>query len=235
MGCPRPCGYNIIFPQVRHGHFRLRRMHLRPSWPTLRMSFSFHARYALLTYAQCAELSEWDVLDHISQLGGECIIGREDHADGGNHLHVFVDWGRKRRFRRSDVFDVGNFHPNIAPSKGNAGAGWDYATKDGNVVAGGLERPESSRECDDNTSSKAADMAYLVSIEDADTFWESVKSLAPRLLLTSFPSLNSYASWRFRPRTPAYETPGGLRFDGDILSQLSEWSSGNIGCNSGVR
>lgn len=102
------------------------------------MSFRFQARYALLTYAQCGDLDPWAVNDHLAELGAECIIAREVHADGGTHLHAFVDFGRKFRTQRTDVFDVGDHHPNISPSYGTPEKGFDYAIKDGDVVAGGL-------------------------------------------------------------------------------------------------
>ena len=105
-------------------------------------SFHCNARYFLITYAQCGDLSEWDVLEHIGGLGAECIIARENHQTLGVHLHVFVDFGRKFRSRKTDVFDVHGRHANIQPSRGTPEKGYDYAIKDGDVVAGGLERPE---------------------------------------------------------------------------------------------
>ena len=56
------------------------------------MTFNFNARYALLTYSQCGDLDPWAVNEHLGQLRAECIIAREAHADGGNHLHCFVDF-----------------------------------------------------------------------------------------------------------------------------------------------
>lgn len=209
--CPRPCGYNIIFPQEQRDM----------------SNFTFHSRYGLITYAQCDGLDPSDVCNHFTSLGAECIIAREDHADGGTHLHVFADFERKRRFRRADIFDVRGYHPNIEPSRGNPGCGWDYATKDGDIVAGGLERPSNGA----NGSAvhrKDNIMADLVAIEDVDEFWKAVQDLAPGLLLRNFPSLNSYASWRFRPRISEYQTPVGVRFDGPQLPELDEWSSSNI-------
>jgi len=103
--CPRPCGYNIIFPQEQRDM----------------SNFTFHSRYGLITYAQCDGLDPSDVCNHFTSLGAECIIAREDHADGGTHLHVFADFERKRRFRRADIFDVRGYHPNIEPSRGNPG------------------------------------------------------------------------------------------------------------------
>lgn len=97
-------------------------------------NFSFNARYGLFTYAQCGDLDPHDVCCHFTSLQAECIIGREHHSDGGTHLHVFADFGRKRRFRRATTFDVSGRHPNIVPSRGTPRGGYDYATKDGDIV-----------------------------------------------------------------------------------------------------
>ena len=104
------------------------------------MPFNFNARYALLTYSQCGDLDGWEVSNHFTKLRAECIVAREAHADGGIHLHAFVDFGpgRKFRSRRSDVFDVGGFHPNISPTHSTPQSGFDYACKDGDIVAGDL-------------------------------------------------------------------------------------------------
>lgn len=198
-------------------------------------AFSFHARYGLFTYAQCGDLDPINVSNHFTSLGAECIVAREDHADGGTHLHVFADFERKRRFRRTDTFDCDGRHPNIVPSRGNPGEGFDYATKDGCIVAGGLERPSNGND-GSAVGRKDAVMAELVSIEDADTFWASVQELAPGLLLRNFPSLNSYASWRFRPRVEEYSTPSDIRFDTDGIPGLDEWRNEYLGASTvGVR
>ena len=56
------------------------------------MPFNFNARYALLTYSQCGDLDGWEVSNHFTKLRAECIVAREAHADGGIHLHAFVDF-----------------------------------------------------------------------------------------------------------------------------------------------
>lgn len=190
------------------------------------MPFSFHARYALLTYAQCGALDPFAIVQHFTLLEAECIIGRELHADGGTHLHVFVDFGVKRRFRSSNCFDVEACHPNIIPSRGTPERGYDYSIKDGDVVAGGLERPSASEPR--RSGSTSATMDTLVGIDDEQTFWDSVRELAPGLLLRSFPSLQSYAKWRFAISTPEYEHPSQLTlFDGSI-PELVDWRRDNL-------
>ena len=119
-------------------------------------------------------------MDHISTLGGECIVAREDHADGGTHLHVFCDFGRKFRSRKADVFDVDDHHPNIMPSRGTPEKGYDYAIKDGDVICGGLGRPTTSRTGNSTANSKWAE---ITSATDREQFWELVHRLDPKVQL----------------------------------------------------
>uniref|UniRef100_A0A8E7L5H0 Replication-associated protein n=1 Tax=Muscicapa latirostris Genomoviridae sp. TaxID=2814967 RepID=A0A8E7L5H0_9VIRU len=189
-------------------------------------SFSFHAKYALLTYSQCGDLDPEAIVLHFSDLGAECIVARENHRDGGTHLHVFVDFGRKRRFRSANQFDVEGHHPNICPSRGSPETGYDYAIKDGDVVGGGLERPNPERTGSNGPKNQTMDT--LVRIDDEPAFWESVRELAPGLLLRSFPSLQSYAKWRFAPRIIEYRHPEGIEFSTGDVPELDEWREGNL-------
>lgn len=184
----------------------------------------FQFRYVLLTYAQCGELDPWTVSDHLSSLGAECIIGRESHADGGIHLHAFVDFGQKFRSRKVDVFDVGGYHPNVSPSKGRPGEGWDYATKDGDVVAGGLERPNGS-----DVSTAGTQWSEICNAESEQEFWDLCETLAPRALLTNFTSLRAYATWRFRPIRDEYVSPRGITFHTEEVGGLDAWVRDNVG------
>ena len=116
--------------------------------------FRFQAKYALLTYAQCGELDPFSIVEHLGSLGAECIIGRENHADGGLHLHAFVGWDGKFSTRNCRAFDVAGHHPNIVASYGTPAAGWDYACKEGDIVAGGLERPSGGNDRVSGSGSK---------------------------------------------------------------------------------
>lgn len=207
--CPRPRVYNIIFTRG------LRDM----------SNFSFHARYALLTYPQCDGLDPWSIVNHLSKLEAECIIGRESHADGNTHLHAFTDFGRKRKFRRANIFDVDGFHPNIAPSRGTPGSGWDYATKDGDIVAGGLiERPGDRQRLDGDGTK----FHQIISAETEDQYWELVRNLAPELLLRNYASLKAYASNQYAPEPVAYVHPPNISFLSERTLELDQWYSENI-------
>lgn len=211
-GVPCVLGYNISFAQDPSG--------------TLMPSFHCNARYFLITYAQCGDLSEWDVLDLFVRLGAECIIARENHQTLGVHLHVFVDFGRKFRSRKTDVFDVHGRHANIQPSRGTPEKGYDYAIKDGDVVAGGLERPEGRV-----GSGKNFDLwTQITDAEDRETFWSLVQELDPKSLCCSFGQLQKYADWKYTPTPPVYESPGGFTFVGGDVDGRDSWvSSAGLG------
>ena len=185
------------------------------------MAFHCNARYFLITYAQCGDLSEWSVLECFSGLGAECIIARELHQDLGLHLHVFVDFGRKFRSRKVDIFDVDGRHPNIKPSRGTPEKGYDYAIKDGDVVAGGLERPDRT-----TGSGKNFNMwSEIAGSESREQFWQLCEELDPKSLCVAFGQLQKFADWRFAEVAPVYESPGGFEFVGGDVDGRDAWVS----------
>lgn len=190
------------------------------------MPFACNARYFLITYAQCGTLCEWAVLDRFTELGAECIIARELHADLGIHLHCFIDFGRKFRSRKTDVFDVDGRHPNIQASRGTPEKGYDYAIKDGEVVAGGLERPNRA-----TASGKTIDLwAQIAGAENRAEFWELCEELDPKSLCCSFSQLQKFCDWRFAEEPPVYRSPAGFGFVAGDVDGRDDWvSSAGLG------
>lgn len=182
------------------------------------MTFNFNARYALLTYSQCGDLDPWAVVHHLAELRGECIVAREAHADGGIHLHTFVDFGRRFRSRKTDIFDVDGCHPNVSPTHSTPSAGFDYAVKDGDVVAGGLQRPESGKR-------NARDDRWhdITAAGSREEFFELLLEHAPRELCTCFAQLTKYADWMYRVDREPYQHPVELRDASDHFPELREW------------
>lgn len=180
--------------------------------------FRFKRRYALVTYSQCGDLDPFSVCTLFSDLHAECIIGRENHADGGIHLHAFVDFGREYSTRNARQFDVEGYHPNVLAGKKTPEKMWDYATKDGDVVAGGLERPNGSR-----VSSSGDPWHQIILAENRDEFFNLCADLAPRALACSFPSLCKYADWKYRVDPRPYNTPDGYVFSTDGYPELDQW------------
>lgn len=159
-------------------------------------------------------------MDRISALGGECIVGREYHEDGGIHLHVFCDFGRKFRSRKTDVFDVGGFHPNIEKIARTPAKAFDYAIKDGDVICGGLGRPSENSPSSAKTDQKWAE---ITSAEDRASFWELVHRLDPKAAACNFTSLSKYCDWKFAPDAPEYESPSGVGFDEGEFDGRADW------------
>lgn len=192
--------------------------------------FKFDGRYVLLTYAQSGDLDAGLVVEHLSGLHAECIVAREDHVDGGTHLHAFCDFGRRFRSRRTDVFDVGGRHPNISISYGSPDAGYDYAIKDGDVVGGGLGRPSGVGVYEDESA-----WTVIHRSPDESSFWESVARLDPKTLCTNYRNLRAYVDWRYN--TPVHEEyvhPGGILFELGMVPDLVGWRENSLGASRGM-
>lgn len=199
-------GYNITLPRTPRTH----------------MSLHVNARYVLLTYAQCGDLDGFTVMARISSLGGECIVGREHHADGGLHLHVFCDFGRKFRSRKIDVFDVDGHHPNVQPSKGTPRKGYDYAIKDGDVICGGLLADDIVERA--AGTGKTRDIwTQITSAPNRELFWELCLELDPKSAATAFTQLSKFADWQYRVEEPEYSHPGGFEFIRGDIDGRDDW------------
>lgn len=188
------------------------------------MTFRFSAKYGLFTYAQCGDLDPFAVVNHFASLRAECIIGRESHADGGTHLHAFAQWESKFQTTSSRKFDVDGHHANVVPGYGTPEKGWDYATKEGDVVGGGLERP-----CGDSMDKPGSKWSEIIAATSADDFWERVANMDPRSLCCAFVSLEKYVAWKYRPLPTEYATPPGIQFDTSRTPRLDEWYDANLG------
>lgn len=185
--------------------------------------FVTNSRYVLLTYSQSGDLTAEAVGGHIQGLAGEYIIGRELHGDGGNHLHAFVDFKRKFRSRRVDIFDVGGVHPNVKQSYGTPEKGWDYAIKDGEIY-GGLPRPErpTRGDCDGESDSAWHSIASATSREQV---WELVFLHDPKAGVIYNQQISKFCDWKFAPVITDDELPTGWR-DSGVASEVRDmWLS----------
>lgn len=185
-------------------------------------SFHCNARFFLVTYAQCATLDPWAIVAHFAGLEAECIVARESHADGGTHLHVFVDFARKFQSRRTDIFDVDGYHPNIEASKGRPEHGYDYAIKEGDVVAGGLERPTPRH------NGVVDKWSVLAGAETDAEFWQLARELAPRELICNYPAMRKYADNQFKRTVGEYVTPNSVTIDTGTIPELDYWRAQNL-------
>ncbi|QCX29511.1 Replication-associated protein [Plant associated genomovirus 21] len=192
------------------------------------MPFYFNARYGLFTYAHCESMDPFAIVDHFGDLGAEVIVGSERYPTGpGVHYHVFADFGRKFRSRRVDCFDVAGFHPNIVASRGTPEAGYDYAIKDGDVVAGGLERPSGME-----SVQRPDKWSIITAAATRDEFYTLLRELDPKSMVCSHRQIQAYADWQYRVEPTPYATPDGV-FDianyGDLRRSLVIWGDTKLG------
>lgn len=188
------------------------------------MPHYFQGKYGILTFPQCGPgLDPFAIVNMFAQLGAECIVGREHHADGGIHLHSFFMFEHKFRSGNVSVFDVAGHHPNLLTGHSTPEKMWDYATKDGDIVAGGLERPSGVRV--PRTSSPWHD---IILCETREEFYSMCARLDPKSLCCSFGSLEKYADWRYRPEPTPYDPPQEVSYDTSAFFGLDEWVSGNV-------
>jgi len=191
------------------------------------MTFRFKAKYGLLTYAQCGNLDPFKIVTRLSELGAECIVGREKHQDGNTHLHVFFHFEKEFSSRSERVFDVDGHHPNIVRSRGTPGKGWDYATKEGDICAGGLERPSDSEKAGAENK-----WAYIVAAQTESEFWERVEECDPRAMACNYGNLAKYCDWKYRPVLAAYEHPQGISFITEQTADINRWATENVRRNT---
>ena len=159
------------------------------------------------------------------RISAECIIGREDHADGGTHLHAFVDFGRRVNIRDPRRFDVEGFHPNIQPCGRTPQKMLDYAIKDGDVVAGGLDPTI------DSAIQGSSDVwSRIANAPTVDEFWDLARagSTSATLQPPVPPSLRRVA---LSTRAVAYQHPDTLQLSTAGVPGLDEWVRDNLSGN----
>lgn len=105
-------------------------------------TFELRSKKYFFTYPQC-ELPHGEILGRIKRafdgLGQgirleRWIVARESHAQGGHHLHCYIEISKAIRRRvASNLFDEGNHHPNIQGVR-SCRAVIAYVSKDGDYI-----------------------------------------------------------------------------------------------------
>lgn len=187
------------------------------------------AHFILLTYSQADDDSlPTQIVSLLGELGGECIVCRELHSDGGVHWHVLCEFEQPFSTRNARKFDCGGFHPNIKKvTRGTEESVWDYVTKDGDVVAGGLERPTNNSRSSHRGSvwegEYTSKWAYIVDSPTKDEFYSRLAREDPRSLACSYASIAKYADWKYREIPEEYCSPPDFQFKLDSYGRLKEW------------
>ena len=109
--------------------------------------------------------------------------------------------------REMSVYSMWTDAANISPIRRTPEAAYDYAIKDGDVVAGGLERP--SR---DSLASAGSKWAEIIAATTRDQFLNASRAGSSRIMhqLHQYPDVCGMEV----PTQPCqYESPGGISFD----------------------
>lgn len=178
--------------------------------------FRFNATRAFLTYPQCGELSKERLLEFLRDERGAAwyCIGLEQHQDGRNHLHAYVEFGSRLHTRDARHFDVDGQHPNIQPVR-SANRVIRYVQKGGDYI-GNIE-PKGS-----NAVSYGAILQQATGVDD---FLQLVVEHHPRDAILNHERLLSFARHRWgEPRTEYIPTYTTFRDH----SGLNEWVTRNI-------
>lgn len=194
------------------------------------MTFRFQAKYGLLTYAQSEGLDPFRVVDVLAKLGCECIVAKELHADGGTHYHAFFMHSSKLRTRDARAFDVDGYHPNILRGRKTPHQMYDYATKDGDVVAGGLSRPSDEEPPANNSDD------FWRCVFDADTRDETFRAAqesSVSLLGRYFFQVRAIAEGKAVQNPLHYVSPSALEWELGPYPELVDWCNTYLGRRGG--
>lgn len=188
--------------------------------------YFFQAKYGLLTYAQSDGLDPFRIVDVLSALGAECIVGREAHADGGIHYHAFFMFDRKYRTRNARAFDVDGYHPNVLTGRRTPAAMYDYATKDGDICAGGIERGELEQPA---TESKDEKYRYIIDANTREEVLERAAEVDPAFFLRSYLALRAYAETKDFKNPLDYVSSASNTFSTENYPEIDDWVASHLG------
>lgn len=193
------------------------------------MTFHFQAKYGMLTYSQANDLDPWSIVDLLSELGCECIVGRENHQDGGTHYHAFFEHSSKLRSKDPRVFDIGPYHPNILTGRKTPGFMFDYATKDGDICAGGLARPSDVR------ASVTGDTFWeaVFSAETRDATLDIARRTSPALFGRYYFQVRAIAESKAADDPTDYEPDASHAFSTAGYPELNDWLETHLGRRGG--
>jgi len=96
--------------------------------------YRLQSRKIFLTYSQC-QINKDDLCAHIQTLLPikHIIVASENHQDGGEHIHVYLESETRPNIRDHRYFDFQNYHPNIQGCR-NPDLVQKYVRKDDNYI-----------------------------------------------------------------------------------------------------
>jgi Geminivirus Rep catalytic domain len=162
------------------------------------------------------------ILKPFDGLGAFIRLGRELHADGGTHFHLFADFQQPFSTRDVRRFDYSDAHPNIEGIRRTPRKAWEYAGKDGDIL---LDDPAAEPPDTRGGAKRSRDDIWteICNAADRQSFFATCATLAPRELCCSFTSLRLYADWKYREEQEPYTNPRGFEWNSGSFPDIDEW------------
>lgn len=187
------------------------------------MTFVFQNKNAFLTFAQCP-IEKADALQHFQDKFPtlvEYIVAEESHADGGRHLHCFLQFQPRFNSREVTVFDMVRdgvtYHPNIARPRSVA-AVIKYVQKDGDFIASlGIDVLLKKKSWGQIRAEATSTVEYLASVGEH----------YPRDFALNYERLRVFAEIIFPDPLPVYESPYP-RDSFNVPPELNDWVDENV-------
>lgn len=157
-----------------------------------RGGFRVCGSHFFLTYPRC-DASPESLADFLGGLGACGItIGREQHADGGQHLHAACSFPHRKDVRSANFFDLAAggsvYHPNLQRCR-DLHAVRKYVCKDGDVLERGshVGASDGSKKCSrtDEIAKRALSGDSLLTLCDE----------APGMFMLHGPKIQRLISW----------------------------------------
>jgi len=183
------------------------------------MAFRLSAKTLFLTYPQCSEdVSLEGLYDFIlgkSDTICALRVGRERHADGGLHYHVYVQSSTKFNIRDPRWGDFMGQHPNMQSAR-DPKATWDYCGKDGDTKEMG----------DAPTASKKRTWSDMLEAPTKDEFMENVKTHFSRDYVLNLEKVQYFANYHYKPQIQEYTDPYNGQY---VVPQvLDDWVANSL-------
>lgn len=173
------------------------------------MSFRIQGTSFFLTYSQC-NLEPQELLDHLKTLQDVKFIGigQEHHQDNNLHLHVLINFGKRKNIQTPRFFDYRGFHPSIEKTRNKRGAK-NYYTKEGfNIIEWGEAEEEEVEDIYELAKSMdRSDFFNLcrkkkIAFQYANDAWITSQTTIPTIEDEEIPGqINELLNW-YVPRIP---------------------------------
>lgn len=202
-------------------------------------TFRCNVRNFFVTYPQSGTLTKQEVLAFFQNKFGARIrfitIAKEAHQDGTPHIHVNLGLTNKYDCSNARAFDIGNYHPNIQPTR-NVHDAEDYLRKDDEPLTVGdipvANTPATQTDWAEvllyPESYDPTNIQVITNSNNQDEFLTNALAAEPLVVIKSFSNFQSFATWKYRATTEPYSSGyelGDYRIDALTECGFMDWYS----------